>query len=216
MLAYAMSFEADADLAMVLPLPTPAGAGEAALAFIDLSGYDTFFDDLLAGFPVPRSQGLSLSMGLGDLTVHRFGAFDASFVPTARDFARLDRRFQLPHAVLRERPAYGDWGFAVFKLHGDGELQDPHPMAFSFTRRDPARLFFPTLHVHDGKLAATAEFDHLLFAQFAGDAPDGWISTQQPARGHVDIARARGLVDGALEIAKHGLFGTQPNGDRWA
>ncbi len=40
-----------------------------------------------------------------------------------------------------------------------------HPMAFEFPRRDPSQLFFPTVHVHDGKVHETAHFDHSLYCQ---------------------------------------------------
>ena len=40
-----------------------------------------------------------------------------------------------------------------------------HPMAFRFPRRDPGRLYFPTMHVHDGAWHPEADFDHLIYAQ---------------------------------------------------
>ena len=62
-----------------------------------------------------------------DVAGHRVGAYDASFVPTASDFARLDPRFRLPDAVRGRVPAYADYGFAVFKLRkGEAEV---HPLA---------------------------------------------------------------------------------------
>jgi hypothetical protein len=62
-------------------------------------------------------------------------------------------------------PAYADWGFAVFQLAPTKGLASVHPMAFDFPTREPSRLFFPTVHVHDGQLHAEAEFAHQLYAQ---------------------------------------------------
>ena len=38
-------------------------------------------------------------------------------------------------------------------------------MAFSFPRHDPDRLFFPTVHIHDGHVYSVAQFDHSLYYQ---------------------------------------------------
>ena len=38
-------------------------------------------------------------------------------------------------------------------------------MAFEFPRRNPAELFFPTVHIHDEKIHPLAEFDHELYFQ---------------------------------------------------
>ena len=94
-LAYAMKMKSAVEVAMVLPLPVARNAGENALTFIDLSGYPLLFNDLI------RTMGF---MGIGaapgraakGLAVHEVGSFEASFVPTIADFARLDERFRLP------------------------------------------------------------------------------------------------------------------------
>src|ERR1043166_6194558 len=73
-LVYAMSVALDREVAMVLPLPVPPGGGDAAVSFLDLSGYATFFDDVAEAIPEPAvaSGTLSLEMSLGraPLTVH--------------------------------------------------------------------------------------------------------------------------------------------------
>ena len=79
-------------------------------------------------------------------------------MPTVKDFARLDERFKLPPSTWDDLPGYKDYGFAVFKLK-KGE-QKVHPMAFEFPRGDTRKLFFPTVHIHDGKVHQTAGFDH--------------------------------------------------------
>ncbi|MEZ4248471.1 MAG: hypothetical protein R3B99_09550 [Polyangiales bacterium] len=141
MLAYQMKVGSDAPVAMVLPLPVAAGAGEDALRFVDLSDYDDLFEQMArAIFPVPAARGFGAPQAL-TLEVQRVGNFVASFVPSLADFSRLDARFRLAPEVWTALPRYADWGFAVFRLAPDGD-QKVHPMAFSFPRRDPSRLFF--------------------------------------------------------------------------
>jgi hypothetical protein len=44
-------------------------------------------------------------------------------------------------------------------------------MALSFPVREGGKLFFPTVHIHDGKVHPTERFDHTLYAQW--DGPTG-------------------------------------------
>lgn len=222
-LAYAMDFAAAEELAMILPIPVPVGSAEDAVRFVDLSGYEKLFDDLRAAFPVPQSRSLSFGApapaALAILEVHRVGAFDASFVPTAGDFARLDPRFQLPESLLSTVPAYRDWGFAVFALRpsvGDGATEHVHPMAFDFPRRDPSRLFFPTVHVHDGSVHARAVFDHELYAQGDASRLSTWERSPLQTSSSVDVSRAQGLVDGDAPLHRRSLQGMLENADTWA
>ena len=120
-LVYQMSFEADQSVAMVLPLPVKSGSGEKAVKFINLKDYPDFFVDVESGFPLPpitshgdRSENIALSAGV--LEVVQVGNFEASFVPTMKDFSRLDARFRLPDNAWKVLPGYKDFGFAVFKL----------------------------------------------------------------------------------------------------
>jgi len=161
---YSMTLRAKEELAMVLPLPVKQGRGEKAVTFIDLQDYPEFFTDLLKGFSVPiTARPRSESRGVpppsaAKLDVVSVGSFDASFVPTVADFARLDERFRLPPGTWDNLPQYRDFGFAVFKLKpGEAKV---HPMAFSFPRANPHELFFPTVHIHDGKVHEKARFDH--------------------------------------------------------
>ena len=103
------------------------------------------------------------------LVVHEVGSFEASFVPTRRDFSRLDQRFRLPDDVWQALLGYDDWGFAVFKLGPMSRLTGVHPMAFEFPQRDPDRLFFPAVHVHNGRVEPWATFDHRLYCQDVED-----------------------------------------------
>jgi hypothetical protein len=181
-LAYQMEYQAREELAMILPLPTPPAPAEDAVRFIDLSGYPAFFDDAARGFSWPvedpyRVYSLS-SRGREKLVVHDVGGYQASFVPRIADFDRLDERFRMPGDVWESLPQYADWSFAVFKLkRGAAKV---HPMAFEFPRRDAERLFFPTLHVHNGFVPNHAFFDHLLYCQ-RDVAPEGWhVSARVP------------------------------------
>src|SRR4051812_11061808 len=94
-LAYQMRVETPSDVAMILPVPVVPGSGDDALSFIDLSGYDTFFEDLAWLFPTPSgvaSELLSLSAPRAQgpkLVVHAVGSFEASYVPSRADFSRL-------------------------------------------------------------------------------------------------------------------------------
>lgn len=240
-LAYAMSFAAAEELAMVLPLPVVVGAGEDAVRFLDLSGYRTFFADVERGFPVfllPAAKGGPAWRGSipapPRLKVHEVGDFEASFVPTPADFARLDPRFRLPERVLTELTSYRDWGFAVVQLRRSmrgfwGWLRRTRntmqPLALEFPTRDPERLFFPTLHVHDGQVHGRATFDHTLYWQHppAVTAPvdreplmvGAPMNVSGPAGRFVDVDKARGLVDGELPCHRRVLLGLLPNQDTW-
>jgi hypothetical protein len=201
-LVYAMHLAAEREVAMVLPLPVAPGTGEAGVRFVDLSGYEGFFADLHQAWPQPRAKetaGVATpgpAPASAPLQVVEVGAFEASFVPTIADFARLDERFRLPAGAWEALPGYRAHGFAVFKLKAG--RRTVHPMAFSFPRADRRALFFPTVHIHDGTVRLKAEFDHRLYAQLApGDdvALAGWQESPEPLGRHVDIASAKGLVD---------------------
>lgn len=172
LLAYQMDYKSTEALAMVLPLPTPVAPAEDAVRFIDLSGYEEFFNHAERGFEWPVEDPFpTLSGGRRGLRVQEVGSYQASFVPRIADFERLDERFRMPREVWEQLPQYADWSFAVFKLRA-GAVK-VHPMAFEFPRRDGRRLYFPTLHVHHGAVSQFAFFDHRLYCQRAG-APDGW------------------------------------------
>ncbi len=181
-LAYSMSIASKSAAAMILPLPVSRPSGEDALRFIDLSAYPEFFDNMASACKPEYDETMDL-MSLGEpserpasallLVVHEVGDFEASYVPSMADFTRLDPRFRLPDEVWRAMPDYFDYGFAVFQLRltlmqNDSEVEnDIHPIAFEFPTRDPSRLYFPTVHVHDGAYDDTAGFYHRLYCQRA-------------------------------------------------
>ena len=177
LLVYSMEVYSNEPTAMILPLPVIPGEGEESIRFIDLSGYPDFFDDMRSAV-----HAAALAFGAGcvgegldeaPLPVHQVGDFEASYVPQLEDFKRLDPRFQLPDNVWAAMPDYHDYGFAVFQLNPVASMQSRsrtiHPMAFEFRSRDTERLFFPTVHVHDGQYHERAWFDHALFMQFESD-----------------------------------------------
>ncbi|MFM8271975.1 MAG: hypothetical protein ACKODX_06520 [Gemmata sp.] len=217
-LVYSMTFAAEADLAMILPVPTPKGSAEDAVRFISLKKYDTFFADLRKGFPAPpppRGVGLPQPGGLGNaLPVVDVGDFVASFVPTLKDFDRLDKRFRLPAGVWDKLPQYKEWGFAVFKLKKPKDDQSKvHPMAFEFPRADRRVLFFPTVHIHDGTVPARAEFDHALFCQVGGEGPLKWDESEAPAEQFVKVKQTEGIVDGSAHVYRKQMRGPFENKD---
>jgi hypothetical protein len=220
-LVYAMQYQANSELAMILPLPVPASGPENAIRFIDLLGYAEFFDDMAKGFILPQPAGRSIGRLLANkqtLTVHEVGSFEASFVPHLGDFARLDARFRLPEQTWEQLPQYADYGFAVFKLKAGA--QKIHPMAFEFPRRNPGKLFYPTVHIHDGKVETQAHFDHTLYCQTA-QRQAGWLFSSadlpmlhpSPAARFMDIDRAQGIIDPDGFVQMKNLFGMQANQD---
>jgi hypothetical protein len=155
-LVYSMKFKAGEDLAMILPIPTPKASAEDAVKFINLQKYEAFFDDLRKGFPakkedrVPSKGGGAKPGGLA-LAVVEVGDFIASFVPTIKDFARLDEKFRLPDGVWDKLPQYKEFGFAVFKLKKPEKGQSKvHPMAFEFPRLDKKVLAHEAIGVDRG------------------------------------------------------------------
>ncbi len=215
-LAYGMTIAAKRDVAMILPLPVRAGSGPAAVRFINLSAHANMFRELDALFygPMPaRKGGFALPSLRQRLEVHAIGAFIASYVPTRGDFDRLDPRFRVPDILFDAVPDYSDYGFAVFQLAPGASTV--HPMAFTFPTRDLERLFFPCVHIHDGRWRATAKFDHALYYQHPrvvtlGATNDGdRSSTVLPARDYAT------LVDAARPMLRRELRGALPNADVW-
>ena len=213
-----MTLRAGEDLAMILPLPVKPGSGEKAVEFISLKDYPEFFADLKKGFPVPpppapRSRSLGRATK-SKLEVVSVGNFEASFVPTVADFSRLDERFRLPTGTWEKLPAYKNHGFAVFKLKlGSAKV---HPMAFSFPRANPAELFFPTVHIHDGKVHKRAEFDHLLYCQRGGTDQFtllDWDESVRPVGLYMQTAKAGPLLDAGEHCYRRRMNGTLPNDD---
>jgi len=168
---YQMDVKTPKENAMVLPLPV-ANNEESDVEFIDLSDYPEFFKDIEENFSEWRlTKGYGsddIARGFSLLEVFSVGDFEASFVPTVKDFDRLDEVFRLDPKVWKELPSnYSDYGFAVFKLKSSAiaKAETIHPMAFSFKTKLKDKLFFPTVHLHDGKVHREEKFDHRLYFQ---------------------------------------------------
>ncbi len=221
---YQMNYSAVEDLAMVLPLPVAAGSGEKAVTFIDLERHADVFDKLHLCFPVPpppdvRSAPKSFPPVAAEakLEVVQVGAFEASFVPTLKDFARLDERFRLPAGTWEALPQYAAWGFAVFKLKPAAKTV--HPMAFTFPHAKETRgLFFPTVHIHDGKVHKKAEFDHTLYAQQSTLHPAALMTWDESPglAGGVFKDDCKSLVDLKGHVHRRRMNGKLANDDVWA
>lgn len=217
-IAYQMEFGSKEDMAMILPLPVAPGTGEDALKFINLEDYKGLFDDLYRGFPVPqvpRSRAVdSLAIPEKELKVEQVGAFEASFVPTAADFDRLDPRFSIKKEIWDQIPRYADYGFAVFKLR-KGE-HEAHPMAFTFPTRHADKLFFPTVHIHDGEVHEKEAFDHSLYCQVEKTglfALTRWEESPGVAASFSKPAKSEGLLDKDKHVYRRKMRGLLENED---
>ena len=226
---YQMNYESAQRNAMILPIPVRRPAREDSLRFIDLSHYESFFDDLASGFPWRRQGGIGCSAAgppAADeqLRLFKVGNYIASFVPTLAEFSRLDERFTLPQATWAKIPQYQHYGFAVFQL-AEGALK-PHPMAFDF-ESEHRNLYFPTMHIHDGEVHPTEEFDHVLYLQHAGidsevsgyenceanDQSTGLIRSERNAQEFANTDDARGILIGNLLVHKKIIRGNHENVD---
>ena len=228
---YSMNLRSPSEAAMILPLPVRPGLpDEHAHQFVALDGAPTLFDDLALLFAPterlgsPKGGGpLRAQASRPRLVVKTVGSFDASYVPSVADFDRLDPRFRLPATVWSDLPAYGDYGFAVFKLKA-GSAQ-VHPMALWFETRSADQLFFPTVHVHDGSVHAEAAFDHALYWEL--DQAEGRPVEAFEARAPVTQPTSAVKVPEWLKARASGVFGDGrvqrrvmrgvfPNEDQWA
>jgi hypothetical protein len=221
-LIYSMSLKANDELAMVLPIPVPKQSAENAVRFIDLKRYPEFFRDMASGFPVTKALGAAggnltrTAAAQPKLEVVDVGNFEASFVPTVADFQQLDARFRFTDAVWDDLPQYIDWGFAVFKLKPG--KPNFHPMAFAFPRANRRQTFFPTVHIHDGKVHATADFDHVLYFQLsdADYSPKrGWLESTVPAGMFMKMQKVGNMLDAGLHCYRREIRGQQKNEDIW-
>lgn len=244
LVVYEMTFDASADaVAMVLPIPVAPGTGEDAVEFIDLTKDRTFFDRLYDCFDHYGAPGGGFdSLGAATafrspppLVVHEVGVFEASYVPSRADFGRLDPRFRLSDRVLDGLGKRASRGFVVVKLAtGKGE-KAMHPLAFTFPSQDPSRLFYPTVHAHDGDFHADADYDHALYGTDLGRAATlasyGVEDRGIPAprtkytrgglwhrgRTRLPLGRHAGgtLLDSGTEVFRAEVLGRRANDDTW-
>lgn len=135
-------------------------------------------------------------------------------MPTQRDFARLDPRFRIAPEVWSQMPDCADYGFAVFKLRAGRDMQF-HPMALRFPTRSPDLVFFPTVHVHEGRWNSRAHFDHTLYLQTPDQRrPRGaWVRSPRLASRFVRTATTGGLVDPDSPVYRREIAGERANAD---
>ncbi|MBA3392260.1 MAG: hypothetical protein H0T89_06430 [Deltaproteobacteria bacterium] len=219
-LAYGMNLASAREVAMILPLPVVPGSGDDAVRFVNLEHHPRMFEELAAMFaPIQALAKGGVSRSAGPrLVVHQIGAFIASYVPTRADFVRIDPQFRLPDVLFDAVPHYADYGFAVFQL-APGKVT-VHPMAMTFPTRAEGRLFFPTVHVHDGRYHATARFDHALYYQHprAARPPD---VPQQRTFGSDEVSWAtlgtdyEALCETGRPLLRRQLRARLPNQDTW-
>lgn len=163
LLIYGMELTNEAPVAMALPLPTKVST--TSIEWVDMSPDPRFFEDLSALFPafMTRSLGPVCFSADEQLPVARVGEFEASFVPSAADFFRLDPRFRIDTSIVEALGVDRSWGWAVFQFQPG--TRKAHPMAFWFDTYFPNHLYYPTKHSHAGDAPEHAEFDHKLFFQ---------------------------------------------------
>jgi len=239
-LVYQMTFRTKQSNAIILPLPVKLPAtDEKSLEFVSLKGYERFFDDLNKGFPLEpvdskpfsRSGGVDSIAKNSNLKVHEVGDFVASFVPRIPDFNRLDKQFRIPKESWDLLPTYSDYGFAVFQLKN--LRGKPHPMAFKFHSRlgggKDASIFFPTVHIHDGKVHAREDFDHTLFLQASSydeacgnykerpqlvtDPATGYVRSKWAAKEFCKANKSKGVIDGDALVHRLEMRGKLRNTD---
>ena len=219
-LIYGMSLDTPEDVAMILPIPVAAGSGEDSVKFLSFEKYPGVFADLASLFPQPIAYSSGTGGSLGSdrndrpIRVVQVGAFDASFVPTNKDFSRVDERFRIPDEAWEKLGQYSKFGFAVFKLRKGRAVI--HPMAFTFPSAMPERLFFPTVHIHDGKVHPQADFDHVLYAQTLIGYPPPvhrWAESQRLAAPTIKIGLAHGLFAADQHVFGLTLKGKMRNVD---
>jgi hypothetical protein len=202
-LVYSMGYQSKQDMAMILPLPVGSHDEDATVRFIALDSYESFFNDMYSGFPelmmgIPRGMIDSSSIHSSQLKVYEVGDYSASFIPTLKDFDRLDARFRLSRKIWDQLPEYQSYGFAVFKLRkaNPSSIVTPHPIAFEFVTRWPNQLFFPTIHIHDGSVHERSHFDHHLYYQGDEFSTGKEFQSDMLASEFMDVARTKGLIDG--------------------
>jgi hypothetical protein len=137
-------------------------------------------------------------------------------VPTVHDFDRLDPRFRLPPTVWSELPVH-DFGFAVFKLRETARRGRASTRWRCASRpATPARIFFPTIHIHDGKVHDQARFDHALYYQRRDGSHDaGHERPNFPELVTRAAERSAGVLHREWPLARATLTGRRANTDTW-
>jgi hypothetical protein len=221
-LACNFRYEAETAFTLILPLPTPPDAPANAVRFINLSGYDGFFQDVRRGFPVltrdPEKQSLTdrLREKVRDWLDLDTTQIELAFFPNQPVLAEMSNRWPLSAAVWAALKPYANFGLVGLKLEA-GANRLP-PIAFEFPRSTPAELFFPT--AHNLPRSAALNVKHALYAQTPHRSPAWRISTGPDdhrqrwlARNFVKVDRTLGLIDPDQPIVARRLSGPADNLD---
>jgi hypothetical protein len=235
-LIYSMAYRSKSLNAMILPLPVAKGSGEKAVEFPIPTPWKNFFLDLDLAFPplrtwadwLPKRKSDSIETMLdGSLEVHDLGNAIASYVPSQKDFDRIDPRFRIAPDIWKQIPQYEDYGFAVIQLKSlAAELL---PVVMRFPSRDPNKIFFPTMHIHDGQVHPTEQFDHWLYTQeplfdrycglyLGGETIDPntrWIRSALPIAKTIPTKAYGSSIEPRLLVHRQRLVGNLPNEDHW-
>jgi len=126
----------------------------------------------------------------------------------------LDKRLQLPAGTWEKIPMYKQFGFgfAVFKLR-KGRTK-VHPMALRFKSSNDTKLFFPTVHIHDGEVHAKEHFDHSLYCQGRyKELADEWMESPILAGQKMDVEKSKGFIAGDEHLYRRKMVGVQANKD---
>ena len=102
---------------------------------------------------------------------------------------------------------------AVFQLEPGNVTV--HPMAFTFPTRDIERVFFPTVHLHDGTFHAKADFDHALYYQHPRVVREGGRFEGDESSHEVPRKDYEGIVDKARPVLRRTVRGKLANVDTW-
>jgi hypothetical protein len=91
-------------------------------------------------------------------------------------------------------------------------------MAFRFPSLNRSRLYFPTVHIHDGEIHDKEEFDHSLFCQItAGDhsSLSNRLESEQLAGAFMDVEKCEGVIDANEHVYRKLINGRHRNQDIW-
>jgi hypothetical protein len=84
----------------------------------------------------------------------------------------------------------------------------------SSAARSPNRLFFPTLHIHDGQVHDKELFDHTLYFQATrGPLHGGWEESPGLPVTKVKCGLTHGMVRPDMHLYRHQMIGKFTNGD---
>lgn len=86
-------------------------------------------------------------------------------------------------------------------------------MAFTFPTARPRDIFFPTLHIHDGKIHEKEEFDHTLYCQASGQDLARWRESPRPAVAFAKCGLTQGLILPEQHVYRQQLKGRLDNAD---